>query len=75
MKARDIVLTIWLKCGKDWQATYDYIKNKKPMSQELIDETLAGVDTDAYVTIIDRDYPIEYKKPGYNRPPFVIERA
>ncbi len=72
MKARDIVLTVWALCDGDWQRTFDYIRNKRPMSEELIEETLAGLDKDDYITIVDEDYPENLKK--VSKPPFVIAR-
>lgn len=72
MNARDIVLTVWALCDGDWQRTFDYIRNKRPMSEELIAETLADVDVDNYITIVDKDYPEALKE--VNKPPFVIAR-
>lgn len=72
MKARDIVLTIWALCDGDWQRTFDYIRHKRPMSEELIAETLADIDKDNYITIVDEDYPEALKK--VDKPPFVIAR-
>lgn len=72
MKARDIVLTIWALCEGDWQRTFDYIRYKRPMSEELIAETLADIDADDYITIVDEDYPEALKK--VDKPPFVIAR-
>lgn len=42
------------------------------MSEELIAETLADIDKDNYITIVDEDYPEALKE--VDKPPFVIAR-
>lgn len=75
MKARDIIITIWALSGKDWDKTFDYIKQRKPMSEELISKTFYEyeINDDLLVTIVDEDYPELLKKS--KKPPFVIELA
>lgn len=73
MKARDLVLALWFMSGKNWELTYEMVKYKMPMTIEKIDEVLDGIDRSAYITILDEDYPAEYKR-GCKCPPFVLER-
>ncbi len=73
MKARDLVLALWFMSGKNWELTYEMVKYKMPMTIEKIDEVLDGVDRSAYITILDEDYPVEYRR-GCKCPPFVLER-
>ena len=75
MKARDIIITIWALSGKDWDKTFECIKQRKPMSEELISKTFYEYDIndDLLVTIVDEDYPELLKKS--KKPPFVIELA
>lgn len=73
MRMRDVVLTIWIACGEDFDKALAWLKEKRPTSDELIERTLAGVDRDAYVTCLDEDYPEELK--GESKPPLAVKRA
>ncbi len=73
MKAKDILLTIWFICDEDYDKSFAYLKERKPMSDELIAKTLANVDRDAYATIIDEGYPEDLK--SASKPPLAIKLA
>lgn len=69
MKARDILIAVWLKNDKDWDKTYYSIRTKEEID---VEKYLKGVDTSRFLTIIDDDYPVELKRSF--RPPFVLDR-
>ena len=69
MKARDILIALWIKSEKDWDKTYHSLRNKEYFD---VEPYLEGVDTSKFVTILDEEYPRELLK-GF-RPPFVLER-
>ena len=75
MKARDVIITIWALSGKDCDKAFEYIKQRKPMSEELISKTFYEYDIndDLLVTIVDEDYPELLK--NSKKPPLVIELA
>lgn len=73
MGMKDTLLTIWLACGEDFDKSLEWLKEKKPVSEELVERTLAGVDRDAYATCLDDDYPEELKRSG--KPPLAVKRA
>ena len=68
-KARDMLLALWLYSNKDWDKTY---KNLKDKIYPDVDKVLEGVDREAWTTLLDDDYPEEYKARLW--PPFAIER-
>ena len=70
MKARDIVIALWIKCDGDWDKIYQMILKKEDID---VKEYLKDVDTTRYITILDEEYPKDLKM-SY-KPPFVLERA
>ena len=68
MKAREILIGIWLKNNKDWDDTYHDIAHKNYPD----DEELKNINFDNYITLLDEDYPVHLKQ--VFRPPFVLER-
>ena len=68
MKARELLISIWIKNDKDWDDTYHDIKHK--IYPE--DKDMENIDFDNYITILDEDYP-QHLKQVY-RPPFVLEK-
>ena len=69
MKARDLILALWFATGEDWFKMYKALKERVRVN---VDAELEGIDRDAYVTIVDEDYPQACK--SFQYPPFVIER-
>lgn len=69
MTARDVILALWLSVGEDWLEMHRAIKDKVRVD---VDAALDGIDRDAYVTIVDDDYPEICK--SFNHPPFVLGR-
>lgn len=74
--ARDIVIAAWAKNGGDFEKTLKFIRDKKPLSKDevygYVDaiEALVGSLGGRLVTIIDQDYPDEFK--AKMNPPFVF---
>ncbi len=69
MSARDVLIAIWIKCDKNWDKTYQAIRNKDYIYEE---EILKDIDTSRYITLLDSDYPEKLKRTY--KPPFVLER-
>ena len=65
----DKILALWFYSDKDWSKTY---KNLKDRVYPDVDKVLEGVDREAYITLVDGDYPEECKAQLWQ--PFVIER-
>lgn len=65
----DKVLALWFYSDKDWNKTY---KNLKDGVYPDVDKVLEGVDREAYITLVDADYPEECRAQLWQ--PFVIER-
>ncbi len=68
MKAREILIALWIKHKQDWDKMYEDIANKN--IDDNLEKYLENVDTEEFVTILDADYP-EKLKHRYH-PPFVI---
>ena len=68
-KARDMLLALWLYSDKDWDKAY---KNLKDKVYPDVNKVLEGVDREAWTTLLDDDYPEEYKAQLF--PPFAVER-
>lgn len=69
MKGRDVLIALWIKHNKDWNAMYYSIQTKEYFD---VNHYLEGVDTSKYLTILDEDYPRDLLRSF--RPPFVLER-
>lgn len=59
----------YLKDG-DWDEIFKVIKNKESINVEEIDDKLSLLTT-KYVTLVDEDYPLSFKR-KLNKPPFVL---
>lgn len=70
--ARDLLLAIWFKCGKDRQKVYGFLRDKEEIAPDEVEEILKDVDKDEYVTIVDVDYPAALTYRAV--PPLVIKR-
>lgn len=72
LRMQEVLLYFYLKYNKDWNNVYKAIERK-----ERVDATRAAEifsTTEKYfkvVTVLDSDYPEEYKK-DYYKPPFVL---
>lgn len=68
MKAREILIALWLKYDRDWDSIYAALKNKD--MDDNLEEHLKDIDPDYFITILDEDYPERLKH--RHKPPFVI---
>lgn len=57
MKAREILIALYVKKNGDWDEMYQALQNK----EEVDESYLEGVDTSKFVTIIDDEYKTELK--------------
>lgn len=69
MKGRDILAHLAIKYSNNWKAVYQAIKAKELIEQDELGESLSMLEGD-FITIIDEDYPEEFKEVGM--PPFII---
>lgn len=69
IEMHDKLLALWLYSDKDWDKAY---KNLKDKVYPDVDKVLEGVDREAWTTLLDDDYPEEYKAQLF--PPFAVER-
>lgn len=73
MKARDILIALYLKYDGDWDKIYSAIKDKKTenLNTKKIKQLRVKYETNFnFITLLDEEYP-EQLKHGY-KPPFVI---
>lgn len=61
MKTRDLLIYLTIKYNGDWDEIYEHIKKKVWLDKEDMRKTLAKVDLNDFVTLVDEDYPYKYK--------------
>lgn len=72
-KMSDILIYFYEKYEGDWDKIYKAIRRKEAVNSEQAKKFLKGYkDKYEYVTIIDNDYPEEYK--ANYKPPIVIRK-
>jgi hypothetical protein len=69
MKGRDILIYLAIKYQNNWDAIYKAVKEKEIIEEEDLKPALDKIKGEV-ITIIDEDYPEEFKK--VNKPPFVL---
>lgn len=71
MNIRRILIYFYLT-SDSWRAMYNKITLKQPVTVEEINKAFADNDVDEsdFITILDEEYPEEYRHIEY--PPFVI---
>lgn len=68
MKARDIIIALWIKNSGDWDKIYRDIRDKN--IDDNLEDYIKGIDTECLVTILDEGYPDRLKTRV--KPPFVL---
>lgn len=63
MEPSEILKTVSIKCNDNWEAMYYWIVTKKDMTPELIEECRPYFDD--IITIVDDEYPQEFKETGF----------
>ena len=73
MKMNDILIYFYEKYEGDWDSIYKAINQKEKVNYSEANQFLKSYkDKYDYVTLIDNDYPEEYK--GNYKPPFVLRK-
>lgn len=72
MKSREVIIYLYLKANKDQKELWRLIKDKvKPTEEEVEFYKNSNIDLDNYITVLDENYPEEFKTLG--NCPIVIE--
>lgn len=72
-KMRDILIYLYEKYDGDWDDLYTAIQNKERVDINVVESTVKRHKKKYdYVTMIDRNYPEEYK--GNYKPPIVLRK-
>lgn len=72
MKAREILIGVYIECKGNWNKMFKRISEKRSPSDETIksEEFINMCESERVITFFDEDYPQSWKM--IYKPPFVI---
>lgn len=72
MKSREVIIYLYLKANKDQKELWRLIKDKVKLTEEEVEfYKNSNIDLDNYITVLDENYPEEFKT--LDNCPIVIE--